>query len=490
MSDETPRSEPGEPASAGEATAEATEGPESAQAEEPTVVSAVEQTGPCARLLKVQIPQEMVREEIDKSYDELRKTVFIRGFRRGHVPRHILERRFSKQVLDGVKQSLVEEKFDEAVEKHGLRLALAPDVDLDGITFELDQPLSFEVKVEVFPEFTIDNYKGLEVERSTVEVTDEDVARALESFRMRQGEYRKLEDGVVEEHDVPVCHAIALRDGEEVWREDELGVDVNSETMGGLRLEGLKEAMLGAGLGETRTFEGVTLPEDFTDEALRGQEVTLQVTIDEIRRFRAPEATDEWAQSLEFDDLEDLREELRDQVRLERERRAERDLHERIADRLLELTDFDVPEGLVERLVAEARERLRMALLSRGVPGEEIEETTRAVARRTRERGVRQCKLTFIYEKVADQEKIFVTEDELDQRIQAIALNYRRRPEEVRAELEETKRLDALRDEMREEKVRDFLVQHARIAEPPAPQPAADEPPEAPPAEAAEEGAS
>jgi len=477
MADETPTTDPAEQSGGAEAT---TEPAEATQTREPAVSSEVEQTGPCVRLVKVRIPAEIVQQEIDSSYDELRKTVFIKGFRRGRVPRHILERRFSEDVRESVKQSLVEGKFDEVIEKHNLRLVSTPRINLDEIALQPGQPLTFEVSVEVSPEFTIDNYTGLEVQRPETTVTDEDVERALEAFRMRHAEYRKIEEGTVQEEDVPICHAIALKDGQEVWRREELGVDLRAETIGGLRIEGIKDALLGAAPGDTRLFENITLPDNFTEETLRGQSVNIQVTIDEIRRFTPPEATDEWARSLHFDDLDDLREELLDQLRLERERQADQAVRERIEDRLLELTDFEVPESLVERMVNQAVERNRMALLYQGVAEDRIEEILATYAKNARQSSVRQCKLFFILEKIADQEKIFVTEDELDQRIQAIALNYRRRPQDVRADLEEAGRLDALRRQMREEKVFDFLTRNARIIEPTSPQPDHDTQPHPP----------
>jgi len=413
MADETPRTDPPEQASGGEAATEAAEAPEEAQ---PTFSSEVEETGPCARLLKIEVPAETVQQEIEKSYDELRKTVFIKGFRKGRVPRHILERRFSEEVLEGVKRDLVEGKLSEAIEKHELRLVSTPSVNLDEIKLEPDHPLTFEVNVEVFPEFTIDNYTGLEVERPDTTVTDQDVAGALESLRMQHARYEKVEEGTVGEGDVPICHAIVLKDGQEVLRREELGAD-------GLKLEGLKAALLGASPGETRTFEGITLPDDLRQESLRGQTVDIQVTVDEIRRFVLPE-------------LDDLREEILDQLRLDRQRQADQAVRERIEDKLLELTDFDVPEGLVERVVARAAERQRLALLYRGVPEDKLDEEVRRLAPGTREQSIRDCKLFFILERIADQEKIFVTEDEVEQRIQAIALNYRRRPQDVQAELD------------------------------------------------------
>ncbi len=475
--DEAGRSAQGEASDAAAATAEAPPTPEEPPA--PLRATAtVEEIGPCARLLKVQVPQGRVHEEVEKSYNDLRKTVFLKGFRPGHIPRHVLERRFGEQVADSVKQSLVEEALEQVVEDKALRLALPADVDLKALTLDPKQPLAFEAKIEVVPNFTIDNYKGLTVERPLVEVTDADVANALESFRRRQGKFTKLEEGQVAEGDVPICHAIAIHEGKEIWREVELPAFLDRESVAGIPAPGLKAALLGAKVGDTRSLK-VKFPDNFEAEEHRGKEVDLEVTVDEIRRLVLPEATDEWARSLRFDDLDDLRDELRDELRRNREQDADDAVHERIAEKLLELTDFDVPEGLVERLVAGARDRQRLALLYRGVPQEQIGQQLERVEKQTRDASVRQCKLYFIYERIAEAEKIFVTEDEVQQRIQAIALNYRRRPEDVASELEREGRLSALRHEMREEKVRDFLVRHAIVTQAgkaPEPPPAAEEP--------------
>ena len=437
-------------------------------AEEPSVSTQVEEGGPCVRLVKVQVPTVLVAREIEKSYAELGKTVFIKGFRRNHVPRHVLERRFGEQVLDGVKQTLVDDGFKEATEGHSLRPALPPEIDYKKIELKPGEPLSFEVRLEVVPDFTIDNYKGLAVERPHVEVTPENVDQALEGFRLRHGEYQTLQEGEVGEKDVPMCHAIAIENGEEVWRGSELSASLAGEAVGGLHVEGLKAALLGAKVGETKTFH-TTVPETFRAEEVRGKEVDLEVTVDELRRFEAPEVTDEWARSLHFEDLEDLREELYDELRRQREQEADDLVHQRVGEQLLSLTDFEVPEGLVERIVERAKDRERLELLYRGTPQDEIDKAVEEQAARVRQSSVRQCKLYFIYEKLAEQEKLFVTEDELQQRIQAIALNYRRRPEEVQGELEREGRLNSLRQQMREEKVRDFLVQHANVTEAAAP---------------------
>jgi trigger factor len=281
-------------------------------------------------------------------------------------------------------------------------------------------------------------------------------------LRLRRGGFRKVEDRPAAEDDVPICHVAAIHNGEEVWRETELPADLSLGSIGGMAVPGLKDALTGAKIGESKALK-VTLPAEFAVEEHRGKEVDLEVTVDEIRHFEAPAATDEWAKSLGFEGMKDLREELHGEIRREREHEADDIVQERIAEQLLQLTDFEVPAGLVERLVASTKERQRLAMLYRGVPREEIDKAIEEREKRTRDSSVQSCKLYFILRKIAEQEKIFVTEEELQHRVQAIALNYQRKPKEVQAELEAEGRLSSLRQEMREEKARDFLLQHATV---------------------------
>ncbi|NQT87159.1 trigger factor [bacterium] len=483
----TPAAEPETEAAAPEAVAESAADPvvETEEAEEATDAAAavvaeteeaeepvdegpkvsveIEETGSCSRKLKFDVPTELVKEEIDKSYDELRNTVVLKGFRKGRVPRHVLESRFGEDVLKGVKQAIIDEHFQDAVKTHDVNLALAPEIDFDTITLTAGETFVFELDVEIVPEFTLDNYKGIEVARPSVGVTDEDVDKAVDGLRLQRGAFGVVEEGEVEDTDVPVVHAAALADGEEVWRGEELGANIAGGTVAGITVPSLKDALLGAKAGDSKTFQ-VTLPDDFQVEDQRGKDVELEVTIDAIRRFTRPEVTDAWAEELGFDDVEDLREEVASDLRRQRDQEADTGVQDAIADRLLQLTDFEVPEGLVDRMVEGARERRRMSLLYQGTPEEQIDAMTEGGDDEAREGVIRQVKLHFMHEKIAEQEKIFVTEEEVAQRIQAIALNYRRRAEEVEAEMEDSGRLSSLRQQMREEKVRDYLVQEANIS--------------------------
>jgi trigger factor len=424
----------------------------------------LDETGPCTRRLTIEIPQPELQKQIDESYDELRKNVFIKGFRPGHVPRHVLQRRFGDDVLDSVKESVVNESLRNAIEDHDLDLAVAPDLELDDIELDPDQPLRYEITLEVAPEFTIDNYTALAVNRPPVTVSDEDIARALDSFRQRHGSFDTLDTGTLTEGDIPVGHAVVLQGDDEIWSAEEIGANPATDSLGGIPVEGLGDVLAGASVGDTITHE-LTLPDTFPVEAHRGQDATLEFTLDQIRRFSLPDATDQWAQSLDFEDLDDLREEIEDELHQARQREAEDAVRRQIDDRLLELTDFDIPDGLIDRMVEERKTRLRTQLLYQGIPEDQLDDLIEQRSGESRQAAIRDARLQFIYRQIAEQEKTFVTESDLDARIQAIALNYRRRPEEVRDELDERGQLDSLRHQMRDERVRDYLVEHAEITE-------------------------
>lgn len=455
---------------------EQVEQPDAAESTKVQADVQVEETGPCTRLVKIEVPQAEVQKQIDDSYDELHKSAFIKGFRTGHVPRHVLEMRFGDEVLGSVKETLVGDTFRNAIEDNHLTLALAPDIDDEAITLDPTKPLAFQVVVEVIPEFTIDNYKGLQVERPAVQVTDADIDRALESFRHRHGTHATLDEGQVADADIPICHAAVLQGDDEIWSQQEIGVGMAAGSLGGMAFEGIADALRGANVGDTRTLEA-TLPDNFPVEDHRGQPATLEITIDQIRRFQMPDATDEWAQTLDFESLDDLREELEDELHQRHQADADHAVQDQIADRLLELTDFTVPDGLIDHLVDDQKSRIRSQLMYSGVAEEDLDKLVDQRAADSRDAAVRTTKLNFIYRQIAEQEKIFVTEDELTQRVQAIALNYRRSADEVYAELEERGQIDGLRRQMREERARDFLVEQAEVADAAAP-PAADAPAE------------
>ena len=421
----------------------------------------VEDVGPCKKLLKITVPADEVRAKIDESFEKLRETVSIDGFRNGRAPRRLLERRFGEKVLDEVKESLMLDASQEAMDEHGFSLIGEPS--FDNIEYEDGADLTFDVTVEIKPEFELPQYTGLKLVRQKPVVTAEDVQEGLERIRSQRATLSPAPEGAeVEDGDVLTVDWAASCEGEEVAAQEGSQLNPADRALGEIEVEGLSEALGGAKVGETREAK-VTFPEDHPIEKLRGKEGAVKITITSILRPTLPELDDAFAGSLDFDSLEDLRETVEGQILARREREREQDLGRQATDQLLAEANIELPEGLVKRQASDILVRRRLQLRYQGVPEDEIEEELAREQSASEESADREFKVYFLFERVAEKEKLFVTENEVENRVAQLANSYRLSVQRMRQYLEERGALSQLRIQMREEKVIEFVLKHAEI---------------------------
>jgi trigger factor len=443
--------------------------------------SEVEVVGGCRRRVKASVPADKVRAELDKNYRQLSQSIQLPGFRRGHVPRRLLEARFGEEIEGDVKESLLAESFAEVVEGKDLKVLGSPR--FEKVSFSKDSDLTYEVDVEVRPEFELDGYKGIEVEWEGIPLKDEWVDQALENLQVKEA---KL---------VPIGAADA---GPEdyfrgTYRLHRDGVLVKtSETVSFVPATGRLEAFAIPDLPERcaawdRSQESpadpapgsplsidVKVPADYPDEVLRGVDVNLQFQLEEALRRELPPLDEEFAKHRGADSLDALKAMIRDELAKKLERDEETMVDERILEKIADRTAMDLPEGLLEH----QKERVRLAneyrLLEEGHPAEEVERMLRVEEGQpdSQTEPIRRAlKSFFILDRIADLEKIFVMEREVDERLRHMALLYRAPLEVLRGELQKTGRLDELRTLMRHEKVRKLLRQNAKVVRPGIPTP-------------------
>jgi len=424
----------------------------------------VEDVGPCKKLLKIEVAGARVQEELEKTYGDLNENVVVPGFRKGHAPRWLMESRFGKQVNADAKEALIAESFDQAVKSHELKPIGQPKFD-EEIKLEPGKGLTFGVTLEVRPEFEIDDYTGLVLKKASVTPSKAEIKDRIEAIRRR---YAKLEDvakGSPKPEDVVVC-TVRLKEGDETYREiPNHQFIVGDHVLIGMDPEETVEFVTGAAVGETVEKE-ITVPEGHADEAKRGAKMVLSLSLEQIRRPLLPEVTEEWVSEMGFDTLEEFNEEIKTAVRRQKDREAESDFEKQLDEQLLTKVDFELPEDVIGEMAEGQLTRRSMDLRYRGVPAEEIEQHLEELKTASRESAEKNAKLFFILNAIAEKERIFVTEDEVAARIEAIASNYNRSPEQIRRELEQGGRLSELRSSMRDEKVRTFLREKATIKEP------------------------
>ena len=418
----------------------------------------VSDVGPCKKQLAIRVPKEDIQAKLDESYDNLRHTASVDGFRRNHVPRRLLEKRFGEQVIEDVKQSLMAEASAKAVEDEDLKLLGEPS--FESADFDPAEDFTFEVTVEIRPEFDIEGYVGLELARPPVEVTDEELETRIQAILRQQAEWNAVEDGKVQEDDRVVCDWQIRVDDEEAISQNGSEVPVLPDVFTTIGVENMAETLKDSVIGDTRTTD-VHFPDDYPNEKYRDKNGVLSITIKEIRRASMPELTEELAKTLDFDSADELREEVRRQIQAGKQREADESLEEQACDRLLEKVDFEMPEGIVKRQAREYMRRQQMHLQMRGIPEEEIRKHLHKLRTSSEEAAVRNFRLHFILGQIADKEKIFVTENEVENMIASLANRYETTVAKMKQELEENDSLANLRMEMQRDKVIRFLLDKA-----------------------------
>jgi trigger factor len=439
--------------------------------------------GPCRKKVTVKVPTERIREEYDKQFQEINKSFALPGFRPGHAPRKILERRFGSRLGDEVKGNLVKAAMEQLVEEKKVQPLAAPEIDVDALAFDREKPFEFEFELLTRPEFDTPAYKGLEAKVPAAEVSDEEVDRAVRAMLRRRAKLETVGDASLAEDDVAVLDW-AARDGDSVEAHDE-GVyyPLGRGVMGGFVVPGLDALLVGQRPGAEAQLDVEVLPDDPREE-LRGRSLRLTATLREVKRYVAPPIDAEFLKSHDFDDETEMRAEIRKRLVRAKRREAEVAAEGRLVEQLLEKIDVSLPEGFVEKELESWAARKRIQGEAEGIAEEEIAKVIDA-ARGDAKRAIEQdMKRFFVLDRIADAEGIEVTEAELVQAIRDIAAATGRPEEDVLASFRDQGRLSELRSHVRHRKAREAIRSHATLVEqapPPAPPGKAEAPkPDAP----------
>ena len=265
----------------------------------------IEETGACRNRIQITLPREQVEKAFEKNYRELQGTIRIKGFRPGKVPRSFLVRKFGDEVAKQVKMDLIEEALEKAIEENKLEPIGQPEIDFGKVLVDPEQDLAFEAIVEVRPTFELAEYTGIEVERPSSEVTDEDVQNELLALRRRAATLEPLEGADVGDEDVLVGKSTLIVGDRKVVEDQSITIGPESKAAGGIMIEDLRPKAMEAGLGGTATFD-VTIPAYFPDAEIRGSEGKLILKVEEAKKVVLTDADDAFAEQVDFDDMSEL----------------------------------------------------------------------------------------------------------------------------------------------------------------------------------------
>uniref|UniRef100_A0A7C1FCP0 Trigger factor n=1 Tax=Ammonifex degensii TaxID=42838 RepID=A0A7C1FCP0_9THEO len=417
-------------------------------------------------VLEVEVEAERFSQAVERACRKLAKDVVVPGFRKGRVPRVILERYLGKETLYNEALTLVMgEAYPAAVQDTGIEPVAQPEVEV--VQAEEGKPLVFKAKVEVKPEVELGQYRGLEVTRKVKPITPADIEAELERLRQRYARLTTLEDGTVMVGDIVKIDYKGSVNGKGFKGGAAKGKEV--EVGRGYLVPALDEALIGMRVGETKEVK-FTLPNDYHDERVAGKEAIFTVTVRETRRKELMPLGDDFAKEVsEFDTLEELKADIA--RRLEEAAASEADLllRQEVVAQAVANANAEPPPSMVKRQVEEMLEDMIATVEGRGVSRDRFFEIMNTTPEEMRERlsadAVRTLKTRLVLDAVAKAEALQVSEAEIEAELKKLATLYRQEPQELRKMFEATGRLAVIRQKLLRDKTVEFLVEQAIIKE-------------------------
>jgi trigger factor len=442
----------------------------------------------CKREISVEIPADVVAKHQETLVQQYSKQARIPGFRKGKVPASMVRNRFSSEITSDVVEHLVPQYFREAVVKGGFRPVSQPHIY--GLEFTPGEPIKFKAAFEVLPEFELGDYKAIKVEKPDVTITDEQIDHELKLLQEKQASFDPVDEERGAENgefvqvsfearpknladDEPEAESAEERTAgakaaESPDQKDAAAQPVQMEEVlveigGANTIPEFTRNLAGAKAGEERSFE-VSYPEDFYDKRLAGMVFDYKVKVNAIKKKALPELNDEFAKELspDFQNLDDLKQRFRENMEHELKHKTEHDAKDKLIEELLAKHDFPVPRSMVEHQIDLRLERGLRALAAQGMKTEDMRRMDFGRLRAGQEEfAIKEVKSSVLLAKIAIKENIQVSDEELNNEIEAMAAQMQQPVEEVRKRLTEDNAVERLRDRMRSEKALNLLYSNS-----------------------------
>ncbi len=420
---------------------------------------AVQETQSWGRRLSITIPAARVARTRGAVASQIASGARLPGFRKGKLPQRVIEQRFGPSILQETMDRLIQEAFREALEAEALTPISQGQVG--NVKYDEGSDLEFEVEFEVQPQVSLERVSGFTVSRPTNEITDEDVTSVLERLRDERGEWETIEGTRPDYGDQVEVEITALDEQEE-------GKDAEGRTYRfvigeGQAIPAIEEAILTLEVGAEGEFD-VAFPDDFPDEERRGESRRLLIRLMNAQAKKLPELDDEFAKGVgEFESMDALRVRVREDLKADVEQRSTAEVRRQLVEQIIEANPFEVPGSMVDRYLDymtghshDGEEKHRHS--------PEEEERLATVREGLRPQAEWGLKRMMVVERIAEQEGLSATQDEIDAKVEELATRHERTPSEVWIQLEKSGQLEVLEREITEDRVFGFLLEQNTVA--------------------------
>ncbi|NDL66487.1 trigger factor [Anaerotalea alkaliphila] len=403
--------------------------------------------------ITVEVEAERFEKGLQDAYNKNKGQISIQGFRKGKAPRQIIERTYGAAVFyEDAANSIIPEAYDKAVEELGLEVVSRPEIDV--VQMEKGKEFIFTAEVAVKPEITLGDYKGVEVEKVPVEVSDADVEAELDRIREQNSRLVEITDRPVQDKDQVKIDFEGFVDGVafEGGKGEDYELTIGSHTF----IDTFEDQLIGKSIGE-EVEVNVTFPEAYQQESLQGKPALFKVTVKSIKVKEMPEADDELAKDVsEFETLAEYKEDLKANILKRKEAAARNAKKEAVMTKVIENADIQLPAPMVtleaENMVYDMAQRLQYQGLSMDQYFQYTGQTMESMKESMKDDAARKIKGRLVLEAIAKAENLEITEEAMDEELKNMAAMYN---------MELDKLMENIHEEEKESLKADLLSQKA-----------------------------
>ncbi|TWU05478.1 trigger factor [Stieleria varia] len=429
----------------------------------------------CVREVVVTIPQSEVQRYLKDAYDELVPEAQVPGFRAGRAPRKLVEKQFRERVIEQVKGSLLMDSLSQVTEKQEFSAISEPDFEYKSIEVPEEGDFIYQFTIEVRPEFATPKWKGLKVQKPVEAIEDEDVTEALNRVLDRQATLEATDEPAELKDRLSVTIEFS-NNGKMLSKLEEQRITLSERvSFADAVCESFGEKLTGAKEGDTVDVK-VKLGANVEPEDLRDKEIDAKVSVLEVLKLERPALTPKLLEELgDFESEEELRSFVRDSLTRQAEYRTQQAVRKSVSDLLAESVQFELPIDLVRRQTGRELERKVLELRRSGFDDDTIRRIVNATRQNAQKATEASLREHFVLEQIAEELQIDAEPSDYDDEIALIAEQSDMPERRVRARLEKSGQMDALRNQIVERKVVDLIIAEADVTEVPVPKDEAEE---------------
>jgi len=412
--------------------------------------------------LTIEVGADRLDKAIESAYRKQRGKISIPGFRKGKAPRQIVERMYGKEIFyEDAANMLIQEAYAEALDECEEDIVSSPKIDVTQI--EAGRPFIFTAEVALKPEVKLGEYKGVEVEKADVTVTDEEVDAVIEKERESNARNIAVEDRAVRDGDMTVLDFEGFVDGAafEGGKGENYPLTIGS----GAFIPGFEEQLIGAEIGK-EVEVNVTFPEDYQAEDLKGKAAVFKCTVKEIKEKELPELDDEFASEVsEFETLAEYKEDVRKNLEEKKEKEAKENREREAVEAVVDLSEMDIPDAMIETQQRQMVDEFAQRITMQGLSMEQYFQITgtnyQQMVENVRPQAEKRIQSRLVLEAIAAAEDIGVSDEEFDKEIETMAEVYQMDASKVKEMLGE-KEMKNIRQDLAVRKAAEFVAENAK----------------------------